>query len=1121
MNDQLQLNEALQQYRVLHTPVHLSIYQFYAKQKFSKSNILECPEEEQKSWQDRVNNPAITIIDSIKGKVGRTATLKDLLDLLTDPARKNVIKEQRSVVYSTCDGVRPIGSKAYDQWNGFQVIDMDIKNRDFAIYLKKELFKRLRKYNWFFGVAFSSSGKGLHIYTKIRIPQSDDSRKKKLLYLVNYRHKYSFVYLACTKIIEDMRDEEGNPLSKDILLKWLDMAMFKPQQGAFIGYDPDPLINSGFFEDFIYVNFDNVEDMGHPDIDWVSYPDLKEIFKRWEWFEDETEKTPVNIKSAPELEVDTHNKIHYKHFERWRLANTLVKLYGLEQGSRYLRMICSSNIPTKEIQADCTTAHTHDKPIDEWAVNQLNKYHGFNISIDKPQEDEPGTDRLVNNIEVIDNPTLLKESANTIVFNINKNQYLGHIKQKLLDSLGMISLIDAGAGVGKTEMVKSLVDKDGKRILLVMPFTSTIKSKIEGNPNWDYSYGNKAPKWDRLGICMTIDKFSRLNMMEVKEMGFDYIFIDESHLMFQSEYRPVMAKVVEKIRNSEVPIVLMSGTPVGETIFFEDIVHLKVIKEDVRKKNINIRITNKPIDNLCYMCRAMARDVANGVRVLFPTNKGSLFKEQIEEMVTYFLQNEHFIYDRPIVNYYKKSNIGEDFMDKVNIEKTVANTNILLCSTYLSVGVDILDKFDFNIYFNDLWMPQEIEQFANRLRSHDLFINIFINRQNADGDSLDIIDYTPCNFALNDDEIKNVHSIIRSCNAMIERNPIEYRYNSLVASIIRDNKFIEYNDVENKYYLNEIAYKIIMFERKYRIYVQQLPVLVKGILSYGYQYNIQELGEFKGNISEDFIIDDSIKNLLSSVKRSYEANNAVLVSELLDIITEDRLHVYTDVRKGLYDIKKGKEWKNDELNKIMIVKNIEIFEKVVPLVVSFSKMFDIDDIKEMFEFCKHNNTYSFAAIRRLKSLCNLIYNSKLNRLDLPIEEFMKDSYKFVDNCPQGICPKTKFEQYIRDKALEYAKMDSTDEINISKSPITMDSLYKNLMDIFKCLINVSRPRKNPDKKKKTEKNEKVVYMEKVSLMWDDKNTKTDKFTQQLQYLGDLMDHLEVREERITIEDIKH
>ena len=70
---------------------------------------------------------------------------------------------------------------------------------------------------------------------------------------------------------------------------------------------------------------------------------------------------------------------------------------------------------------------------------------------------------------------------------------------------------------------------------------------------------------------------------------------------------------------------------------------------------------------------------------------------------------------------------------------------------------------------------------------------------------------------------------------MIERNPIEYKYNSLISSIIHDNKFIEYNEVENKYYLNEIAYKVIYFERKYREYVEQLPVLMQGMKGYGYE----------------------------------------------------------------------------------------------------------------------------------------------------------------------------------------------------------------------------------------------------------------------------------------------
>ena len=1112
MND---LEKSLQQYRILHTPTQFSIYQFWANQTFSEDNLFDCSEDEIHKFEERITESTLTFCDSIKAKEGQIGTLKTLISMLRDPARQNIPKIERTVLYTSTDGQRPIGSKAFDQWGGLQIIDMDIKDRRLSEYLKTEIFKRLVKYNWFLGVAFSSSGKGLHIYTKIRVPDSD-SQKKKLLYLTNFRHKYSFVYLACTKIIPHMKNDDGTDVTTDQLMKWMDFAMFKPQQGAFIGYDPEPLINTHFFEDFIYVNFDNVEDMGHPDVDWVAYPALKEAFKRWEWFEEDDKPATIEIKDAPLLTIDAHNKIHYKHFERWRLANTLVSLYGMEQGFKYMRMICASDIPTKEIQADCITASRHEKPIDPWAVNILNKVHGFSIKVNIDQE-EKDLSVLYNEIEDISNPTLICESPNTFVHHINKKQYLGHIKDQILEETGMITLIDAGAGVGKTEMVKSLVEQDGKRVLLVMPFTSTIKSKVEGSDMWDYSYGNKKIKLDgKPGIALTIDKFSKLNMMDLKESGFDYIFIDESHLMFQSEYRPVMAKVIEMIRNTEIPIILMSGTPVGETVFFDDIVHIKVIKEDVRQKEFKIFLTDKPFDNLCYMCEKMAEDVMNGKRILFPTNKGTIFKEQISALVGYFLKNKYFRNEPPIVNYYKKSNVGEEFMNDVNMRKTVAKTEILLCSTYLSVGVDILDQFDFNIYFNNLWMPQEIEQFANRLRSHDLFIRLFINRKNASGDSLDIINYRPCNFHLDEEEIKNVHSIIRSCNAMIERNPVEYRYNSLVASIIHDNNFIEYNEIENKYYLNEIAYKTIMFERKYRDYVQQLPVLAKGMMGYGYKYDSEDLGEYKGIIRENFIINDDISNLLSSVKSSEQARSSHQVDELMDIITNDRLYIYQDVMKGQYDIRKGDRWESDEVHKIMTVKNMEVFDKVIPIFTSMSRYFDVDDIKDIFDHCRNNNgTYSFAAIRRIKLFTNLWYNSKRDRLDLPIKQFMEDVYKTADYYIQnnnGDIPVSDYMQFIKDKALEYARNDSTEDIIIERSVTTMEEYTKTLDEMFKCLIDVSRPR-GP-------KGKKVLHIEPNEMLWKDKHEKYVSFTQQIEYLSEFLDRMEVTESRLSGDDLK-
>ena len=1064
-SNNITLEKSLQAYRVMNTPTKYSWKQHWANETFSNNDLMLCSLEEQEQFYKRLKECSVSIMDGITHTTGKACTLYDLYNIIKDSSNKNIAKINRKVAYSTSNGERPIGKKSFDLWNGFQVIDMDIKDEDLANKLKLHIFNKLCNFNWFMGVSKSSSGKGLHIYTKISVPQSDnDYDKKKLLYLINFRHKYSFVYLACSSAMDKMG------FTKEDLLKWLDLMMFKPQQGAFIGYDPHPFINTHFFEDFIYVNYDNVEDVGHPGIDWITYPDLKEIFKRWEWFEeDEGSQLNVEVIEKPDLEFDTHTKIHYKHFERWRLANTLVKLYGLEKGFKYLRLICSNIVKDKELQADCVTAARHEKPVDVWAVNRLNSQHGFKIklNIEDSSFDES---EIFNSMDRVDNPTIIKESKYVKTFNITKDQYLGNIMWQLLDNLGRVTLIEAGAGVGKTEMVKQLA-RAGRKIMMVMPFTSTIKSKVENDKDWYFSYGNRNPRLDvEKGLSLTIDKFSRLNLMDIKAAGFDYIFIDESHLLFMSEYRPVMPKVIEMICNSEVPIILMSGTPSGELVFFPDIVHLKVIKEDIRKKEFKVNLVDSTSDLMYHMCRRMANDIMNGKRILFPTNSGTLYSKQIKAAVTYFLQTDHANFEEVRLHYYKKSNVGEEFMDDVNFEKTVKDTQILLCTTYLSVGVDILDRFAFSIYFADLFMPQEVEQWANRLRSNDLYINLYVAKNDAEGNSRSIHRYKEMNFKLNDEEIKNVHSILRLCNNMIERNPIEYRYNSLISSIINDNKFIEYNEIENKYYLNEVAYKVIYFERKYRDYVQQLPVLMKGMQSYGYLVSSEDLKSFNVEGKEVF---SDLKNM---VKLAYDEQlqlNTQHIEELMEQITEDKLWEYKEVLRGNYDIRKGDEWKIDNLNNKMVVKNIEVFEKVVPIFISLSKQYEVDKICEIFEYCRNQNkSYNFSAIGRIRTLVNIVYNDKNGRLDFPIKKFMEDTYKFSE---YKEVKKVELTKFLQKTAYEYALDASTKEILIDRSIMTMESLVNTFEKIFNCLVKTSRPKKDG-----------TITMERVELLWKER-----------------------------------
>ena len=1107
-NSSVSIDKSLNAYRVLSAPAKLS-WKTYANEEFSDPDLLKCDEFEQRQFSKRLKECDITI-GTLKVKGGEEAeqtTLETLVSMLTDPNNNlpRSKKLSRKLVWSTANGRRPVEDYAYTWWNGFQVMDMDIKDAKIAKKLKKHIFNKLYKCNWFLGVTLSASGEGLHVYTKITVPEDmrENLQKMRLLYLTNFRHKYSFLYIACMDAMESIG------FTKEDLVKWIDLAMHKPAQGAFIPYDKHPYINTHFFEDFIYISFDNVEDLGHPEIDWITYPELKELFSCLEWHEDSKNNMPEV--AVLEKEVDENaitTKVHYKHKERWQLANTLAHLYGKVEGYKYLRKITSNKVSSKELQADIETAVRHKKPVSIWAVNRLNQVHGFNIKLDIEDKDIDEA-QLLSTVDRITNPNIIRPSGNYTKFNITKDQYLSDILGQLMDRTGRVTLIEAGPGLGKTEMVKELV-KQGKKVMMILPFTSVIKSKVESESGWFYSYGGRQPKLDvEHGLALTVDKFSRLNLMDIKMAGFDYIFLDESHLLFMSEYRPIMSKVIEMIRNSEVPIILMSGTPTGELVFFPDIVHLHVIKEETRKKELEINIVNNVSMQMYHMCKAMAKDIASGHRILYPSNEGTLHSQKIKAGVTYFLKQDHAWFDDLKLEYYKKSNLGDDFMDSVNFKKTIMDTNIVMCTTYMGCGVDIEDRYNFKIYFGDLFTAAECDQWCNRLRRNDLLVKVFIAKNDADGNPRGIETYHPMNFNLDPEDIKALHATLRICNSMIERNPVEYKYNPLVQSIISENRYIKYDEIESKYYVDEIAYKTVMFEQKYRDYAQQLPVFMKGMQSYGYDLRTRDLGDVVIEGSEVF---RDVKNMVKNAYDEQVQLNNYHIEELLDLMTEGRLNIYKDVLAGHYEVKKGKDWKEDVINQVITVKNAEVFDKVVPIFLSMTKRFDTNTVKDIFEYCRTNGRYNFAAINRIRTLINIKESEEGGRLDIPIKQFMDDVYEFTSNYEDGEqVHKQVVKEWLANYAERYAQQESTVQILISRSLLTMKKLNAVFDKLFKCLVRTTHPGKDG-----------MISMERIELLWQ-KKTVYDPKTQQgreVYIMDDFMDALnEVQETDIEQEEI--
>ena len=105
---------------------------------------------------------------------------------------------------------------------------------------------------------------------------------------------------------------------------------------------------------------------------------------------------------------------------------------------------------------------------------------------------------------------------------------------------------------------------------------------------------------------------------------------------------------------------------------------------------------------------------------------------------------------------------------------------------------------------------------------------------------------------------------------------------------------------------------------------------------------------------------------------------------------------------------------------------------------------------------------------------NIIYNDKNDRLDMPIKEFMISAYKFSE---LGEAKREEIIEFCNHHAEKYAKQESNGDLMIYNSMIMMEKLQNKFYKLFRCLINVGKPKK---------KNGNKCSMERVELLWKEK-----------------------------------
>lgn len=1066
---------------------------------YSSVNFKECSKEEQDRYLDSVLSMVSCLItNSIYDKVGIVQSWKDIWMLTQDPIYKNVEKASRKVVFSVSSNNRPIGEKSFSMWNGIQIIDIDIKNKKIANELKIKIFEDLNKYHWFLGVAKSASGKSLHVWTKIT-PISYTDENKKIEYLCNFRHKYSYLYIVLTKYMKEIG------YTKDDIFDWMDMAMAKPQQGIFITSDSKALLSTNFIDLRLDANFETAFDTGLESIDWISHPDLKNIFAKLEWFNTENnQKKSVDITAVSDInDVDPSKCIrrHYKHAQRWQLANTLTSLYGYDKALQYMVAICDGT-DYKELKGDVKTASIHDKPVSVWAIKQLNKYHGFNIKIEDDNIYKEEQKSLTTNEEdekIFKSPTdvLNDKDDNLVKLHLNKDQYLSDLKDDILKNLNHITLLEAGAGYGKTEMIKAFKAKT----LLILPFTSTIKAKVETSSvtsDWLYYYGNKKPSLEDLlsnkSMSMTIDKFSRLNVMELDTAGFEYIVLDESHLIFTSSYRDVMAPTIQRLANCKAKIIMMTGTPTGEMLFFPGIKHIKVEKDDYREKSFELNMCPTKVEQMIEMAHSMAKDIKDGKKILYPTNKGNLWYDQLTGLVQQYLDDMKF--GRQInCFYYKKSNYGEESMDLINFDKSIGNNDIVFCTTYLSVGVDICDKFSFSVYFNEQWIPQDIEQFANRLRNNNLYLKMFLPKKDSVGMPINYYYTQPLDLSLNQGDLLLARDLIKTCNDMIERNNEESKYNPFIQSLLSTNKYLKYDENQCKYFIDETTYKLSVFEDRYASYMKQLPMMIEGLQYYGYVTNVID---HEKEISEDRL--EFIEDYLKSCRHKRFNQVTVETLDFLDHVNDGNIDLYRELISGNYNIFKDDEYREMREDNNLYVKDIEIMERNVPIVLSLYKNYNIDTIKDIYKYCidKKQNRINFSKLNRIRKFVSIEQSRRKRRLDFPILRFVKDAQKWADDTMK--CTREEIDEWLKEYACKYA--NSVKDV-VVEDKAYLEKIYDLTCNLWKIVIDQSKPKHG------------IITIRPFEMLWDTKQEINEIYQNNITkqfFLQELIENIKIEDD---------
>ena len=584
--------------------------------------------------------------------------------------------------------------------------------------------------------------------------------------------------------------------------------------------------------------------------------------------------------------------------------------------------------------------------------------------------------------------------------------------------------------------------RQGKKIMLVLPYISIIQNKVESDKelrkHFDIFYGTADIRnlTDGRNIVTTFDKLSRANYEKISRM-FDYIFIDEEHLIYISSYRiDTTSNVIKKIKdlyyisNNDpyaAKIVMLTGTPIGHEQFFSKVKNVITVNKKSHKKTMEFLICDDSLDALTRLSVKAVELLKDNYVLMIPTNKGELYSEKLIGQIEYLLQ-------RPVkYGYYKRSNIEQEICRLINEETTVGDYEIIFCSNYLSVGVDINDKDKkFASLYLGNFSGYEIEQFNARIRKEAIRSIYCIPTQKQDGSIKDELLYEPdLVLRITDDEAQQFVDDKQIASA---KNEFLATYDPILRKITTPG----FSILNGKIAFNLEEYELVTFESKYATCMEHPIKVARELAKYGYEITISE--EFDGLSKEE---QERIKKIgIESMHQEKQRKHNLLIGTFIDL-----------VRKNNYQNEHGLEyfnlidWISKNPDKVIedrllcddenldenglpkeiyikpiydvfatpvevIVKSKESLEKMLKYAKFLMKRYsDVKAINIIMEYVDENGILKQKYFQRAINLLKLIDSSEANELSEPISKALNKMYQFVDGFESDKNKRIGYETY--------------------------------------------------------------------------------------------------------------